>query len=272
MARLPSLSRCVLDRNTGEQHFQITRYAPRPALEPFVEHFWIVRWNLGERPPYRQSVLSHPAVNLTIIRAGTAIDAGITGLVRGNFSYTLRGEGRVFGVLFRPASFAAFVNIPQAELTDKRLALAEVFGPRGTAFQQKLLSLPDRDDELVECAEAFLSSLQPQQTVPLRCIQNIVDWIVAEREVTRVDQVVAYAGMPTRTLQRLFQQYVGATPKWVIQRSRLHEATARLTSEHASVCHLAYVLGYADQAHFIRDFKRAVERTPAAYARGARLK
>ena len=44
-----------------------------------------------------------PAANLTVIRAGSAVEAGITGLVRGKFSYLLRGKGRVFGILFRPA-------------------------------------------------------------------------------------------------------------------------------------------------------------------------
>ena len=80
-----------------------TRCALSSPIEPFADHFWIVRWDLRGCPPYRQRVLSHPAANLTVIRAGTAVEAGITGLVRGKFSYLLRGKGRVFGILFRPA-------------------------------------------------------------------------------------------------------------------------------------------------------------------------
>lgn len=73
--------------------------------------------------------------------------------------------------------------------------------------------------------------------------------------------------MSTRRMQRLFREYVGVTPKWVIQRYRLIEAAARLAAGRADdLADLALDLGYADQAHFIRDFKRIVGRPPAGYA------
>ena len=72
-------------------------------------------------------------------------------------------------------------------------------------------------------------------------------------------------------LQRLFGRYVGVSPKWVIQRYRLHEAAEQLaTGESVSQTELALNLGYSDQAHFIRDFKAIVGVSPAAYARATR--
>jgi AraC-like DNA-binding protein len=74
--------------------------------------------------------------------------------------------------------------------------------------------------------------------------------------------------MTPRALQRLFSEYVGVGPKWVIQRLRLHEAIAQVQQGHAvSWAALAQSLGYFDQAHFIADFRRLVGRTPAQYAR-----
>jgi AraC-like DNA-binding protein len=40
-----------------------------------------------------------------------------------------------------------------------------------------------------------------------------------------------------------------------------------LSEGAADLAGLALDLGYADQAHFIRDFKRLVGRPPAGYAR-----
>ena len=72
---------------------------------------------------------------------------------------------------------------------------------------------------------------------------------------------------PTRALQRLFGDYVGVSPKWVIKRYRLHEAVEQLAGGRPPEWSaLAQNLGYFDQAHFIRDFKRLVGRTPADYA------
>jgi AraC-like DNA-binding protein len=57
-------------------------------------------------------------------------------------------------------------------------------------------------------------------------------------------------------------------PKWVINRYRLHEAVERL-QEGAQInfSELAMELGYFDQAHFIRDFRKLVGCTPVAFAR-----
>nr|WP_242594970.1 helix-turn-helix domain-containing protein [Corallococcus exiguus] len=69
-------------------------------------------------------------------------------------------------------------------------------------------------------------------------------------------------------MQRLFNRYVGVNPKWVIQRYRLHEAAERLReTPPPELARLALELGYFDQAHFIRDFRRIVGCTPAGYAR-----
>jgi AraC-like DNA-binding protein len=75
-------------------------------------------------------------------------------------------------------------------------------------------------------------------------------------------------GLGLRKLQRLFDDYVGVSPKWVIQRYRLHEAAERIAAGRvADFADLALELGYADQAHFNRDFKKLVGRSPAEYAR-----
>jgi AraC-like DNA-binding protein len=91
--------------------------------------------------------------------------------------------------------------------------------------------------------------------------------ILSDRSVLRVEDLVVRWELPKRTLQRLFARYVGVTPKWVIQRYRLHEAAERLASPGTSQSQLATELGYSDQAHFIRDFRAIVGMSPAAYAR-----
>ena len=74
-------------------------------------------------------------------------------------------------------------------------------------------------------------------------------------------------GLSKRGLQRLFAEYVGIGPKWVIRRYRLHEVTARMAAGGAiDWAVLAADLGYADQGHFIRDFKSMFGGPPTWYA------
>lgn len=59
-------------------------------------------------------------------------------------------------------------------------------------------------------------------------VARIVDGIRDDPTVTRVDAVAQRYGIGVRRLQRLFTNYVGIGPKWVIR--CLHEAAGRAVS------------------------------------------
>jgi AraC-like DNA-binding protein len=83
----------------------------------------------------------------------------------------------------------------------------------------------------------------------------------------RVDKLAAALDVPVRRLQRLFADYVGASPKWVMRRARLHEAAERAErGGHVDWAGLASDLGYADQAHLTRDFTATIGVPPSRYA------
>jgi AraC-like DNA-binding protein len=91
--------------------------------------------------------------------------------------------------------------------------------------------------------------------------------IQAEPHLTRVDALADAAGLGVRRLQRLFAEYVGLGPKRVIRRYRLHEVGERLAAgAEIDWVGLATELGYADQAHFIRDFTAMIGESPTRYA------
>ena len=90
-------------------------------------------------------------------------------------------------------------------------------------------------------------------------INEIIEHITANRETTRVDDLKNQFNLTKRTLERLFRHYVGVSPIWVIRRYRLYEAADQLDrSEIVDWPRLAADLGYFDQAHFIKDFKRSL--------------
>ena len=102
-----------------------------------------------------------------------------------------------------------------------------------------------------------------------RLATSLVERLVDDRALIRVDQVVALAQRPERALQRLFQRHVGLSPKAVLRRFRLGEAAELLARPGApSLTELAHEPGYFDQAHFSRDFRAVVGRAPSAYAAG----
>jgi AraC-like DNA-binding protein len=127
--------------------------------------------------------------------------------------------------------------------------------------------------DLVEVVERYLRAHWPAPDPEVAEIGRIVHALLHDRTVTRVDEVCARFGVAPRTLQRMFQRYVGVSPKWVLRRYRLHEAAARLAEGTAGTwAEVAVDLGYFDQPHFIRDFTREIGMTPVAYAEACKRK
>lgn len=254
--------RGVLTPRPGERTFRLSRYQPSADLEFFVEHYWIFEWDLRGREPCNHQALPYPSVNLAIERG----DSRIFGVVQGKFSRTLVGEGWLFGAKFKPGGFYPFFRSPVSMLTDDSVSLGEVFGMKGEAAETEILALRN-EAEIVEVAETFLRGQSPERDDTVELIGRVIDCIITNPEITRVDHLVNRLGLNKRTLQRIFERYVGVSPKWVIRRYRLHEAADRLVGkETVNLPEMALDLGYFDQAHFINDFKKIVGTTPAKYA------
>nr|WP_236050286.1 helix-turn-helix domain-containing protein [Hymenobacter negativus] len=89
--------------------------------------------------------------------------------------------------------------------------------------------------------------------------------------IVPVSQVAAAAHATVRTLERKFKQAAGYTVKDVSSLMRFEQVRNHLWQHpRASLAGLAQELGYTDQAHLSREFKRYSGTTPAAFARKAR--
>ncbi len=189
----------------------------------------------------------------------------IVGVVRGRFTRLLENNGFVLGVKFRPGGFYPFARFPIAEITDRVVPLAEVFGRASDNLERTILEEAS-EARRAKLAEEFLLTRLPEPDENVDVVARAVDRILAEPRIRRVEDLVDPLGVSKRGLQRLFQRYVGVSPKWVIQRYRLHEAVERLEDRSdVNWASLAQYLGYFDQSHFIRDFKIVVGFAPGEY-------
>ncbi len=256
------MGRGVLRPDLAARRFTLSRHRPAEALAAFVEYYWILRWDLRGEPPHSQAVLPHPNVHLSFEPSL----AGIYGVHRGLFTRSLTGRGQVLGVRFLAGGFRPFWGAPVSGLTDRVVPLSGLFGTSASDAWRAVIRARS-DEEMVSAAEGLLLPAMPAVDPVAGLAASLVERIVGDPTLRRVSALSAASGMTARSLQRLFAEYVGVSPKWVMRRARLHEAAARADSgEPVDWAGLAAELGYADQAHLTRDFTATVGVTPTRYA------
>ncbi|MFC7680369.1 DUF6597 domain-containing transcriptional factor [Paenibacillus sp. GCM10028914] len=257
----PKPSMGVLNLKDSASKFSLTRHEPSEKFRPFVKHYWIIHWNLIGSPSHTQNVVPNPCVNLVVEPGKTAI----YGVSKSVHSHHLEGKGTVFGIKFKPGGFYPFIKKPVSGLTGHSLGTKDVFGIDPGEMENTILSQHE-PEHMVTMIEQMLLPYLPATDHKVIQINQIIDHIIQNPDITTVDQICDYIHLNKRTLQRMFSQYVGVHPKWVIKLYRLQHAAERMDYKtYEDFLKLSTDLGYYDQSHFIKDFKSTVGKTPEEY-------
>ena len=241
------------------------RVSPSSDLAPFVEHYWWVCWDVPE--PQVAEVLSYPSIHVTF----EGNHARIVGVVRAKFTRRLEGRGDLFAVKFRPGMFRPWYAASAIRLTNRTEMLGDELGAPASVLLDEIFAVPDELTR-AKILEARLRVALPPLDADAELARDLVERVRREPTLNSVAALCEATGLTPRSVQRLFRDYVGVGPKWVVRRFRLQEAAALLETSEETVGAVAARLGYFDQAHFVRDFKAVVGETPSEYLRRARTR
>ncbi|MBS43080.1 MAG: transcriptional regulator [Nocardioides sp.] len=252
----------------------MTRTPCDTTLARYVEHHWTLAWDLPDGVHHRSETLPHPACHLTVEHGAGRPEVGadpvvLTGVVTRRFEVDVRGRAWVHGVKFRPGGLAALTGLDARTLADRTVPAAGLVPPDVVSAVRELA--PGTPTDLASaCVDAALAPhVDAAGDDPAYdLLLGLVADVLGDRSVLRIDDLERRAGVPRRRLERLFSRYVGASPKWVLARYRMHDVVAALDAGHdGSLADLAAEHGWYDQAHFTRDFTALVGVPPGAYVR-----
>ncbi|HEX9030860.1 MAG TPA: helix-turn-helix domain-containing protein [Streptosporangiaceae bacterium] len=272
-------SRGILNPRLLQERVQLTRYPAGPGLAALVDRFWAVRWDLPPGMVHRQQVLTHPGANISVghpsarpgdTRAGP-VEARLHGVARGLSERVLAGQGWTVAALTRPGGLGALATGPASDFTDRVVSFGPALGADEAALVSQVAAEPAEEARIGLLAAALERSVDPARLDAAAEVARVARLAETDRTVRRLADLCELADARPRTLQRMFLRYAGVSPTWVIRRYRLLEAAEAVrTGYPVPWAELAPALGYADQAHLIRDFRAAIGQTPAAYAAIAR--
>jgi len=241
----------------------IHRFAPSPELGDVVRRYWMPVWSLPDGRSSVQRVLQYPVCLIVVSDSYALLVGPSTGLS----TQELTGSGWALGTMLQPAAGLALCGGPVEQLTDRAIPLAdEALAGRIREAVGDDPHDPDHQQAAVAALEEALAGLLPVDDEG-RLVNAIVEYVEGDQQVQRVGQVCEKFAITERTLQRLTARRIGLSPKWLIQRRRLHEAAERLAGDdRPDLARVAADLGYADQAHFGRDWRTVTGVTPGEFA------
>jgi len=249
-----------------------------PRLQAYIKHYWITLGALEEQASSKILPMDHIDMVVPLI--------GDYSVIYGNKE--INGQSKVFfhgireipldvirhdyvecfGISFKTWGFYPFVNKPLSDYQKRSVFLEK----ENEALAAKILDAVKSIETLSE--EGSVEALIKHIENILLDYLNRVDISAYEEQVPllrelcqadedQIDLIADHHHMSVRTLERLFNKYIGVPPR-TLYKIRQFESASRavLFDEEASLTEIAYDSDYYDQAHFSKKFKKYTKESP----------
>lgn len=247
---------------------------PAPALRRLVRCYWFLTGTAESEPAGDPALpdgspelifnLADPF--LAIPATGAPIEqplAMLVGQITGPF--VVRPTGRIDMVGVRLEAHGGFLFAgSQDAILDRWLGPdqldPEPIGPIRAALLQSA-GPKDRTAVLDDHLTRFFEHARR----PDPRVDRAVRAIRASHGTVPLGSLTRDLGTTPRTLQRLFADQVGLSPKLLARIVRFHRVFAAWRDDPRSLARVAAECGYFDQSHLIRDFRDFAGAAPAAF-------
>jgi AraC-like DNA-binding protein len=174
---------------------------------------------------------------------------------------------RTIGVFFRSGRAAPFLRVAIAHLTDRAIAIEDVWGTAGSRITHELGELDEaaRIDRVESVLLARLAA--GRERGGALDVEGLAASVDGRHGRMTVDAMAHAAGVSRQYLSRAFRERIGITPKLYGRLARFQSGLV-YAGARAAVDWSCAALdgGYADQSHMIAEFREFSGLTPQALA------
>jgi AraC-like DNA-binding protein len=244
----------------------IQEFDPAPELRGVVQR----AADFQERSaPLRR--LESPLVGVVLI-VSLGPDMEIDGRPVGSFVAGVWDRPRLTGHYGEQAGYQLYLDlrgarrllgVPAGELANRLVALEEVVGGFAAELAERL-SDARCAWERHATAQRLLAGRLSATEAPTREVAYVLERLRTTCGAARVETLAREVGWSRRHLASRFRDTVGLPPKAVGRLFRVQHAAQRVRAGDR-LADVAYEAGYADQAHFNREFRELVGCTPSEF-------
>ena len=248
--------------------------APIPELAAFVDCVWTLEGHAhgpGDPQPVmpdgRPELILHlgdPFQRLEHGRAERQASMLFAGQLPRQLTLQPTGAIAVLGVRFHPHGAAGILPIPQHELAGAPIGLDVISVPLARDLRFVEDSAADVPQAAALVQQVLARRIDRSRVDPR--VRFAVQTIQRSRGQVSIDRLADAAGLTRRHLERRFLSAVGVTPKRLARMARFQHALRVLDGDSPpNGADTALACGYADQSHFIRDFRSIAGCSPGEH-------
>lgn len=251
---------------------------PHPALTPWVDRYWSFRTKGDAKtftpdqcciplgmPEFMAHLYGRPSAGLYKGQWTTFPKAYFTGISTTPMVWRMQGTACMVGARLKPEGALRLLGLPLGGMCD---AFADATDHVDKATWARLgphLDLRDPPAAIAGLEQVLLEKLKESDGLHDRFVEALCR--IREQGV-RWDKKALYDCLfvGDRQMQRMFKARLGLSPRAYFKLMRFREAYDNSRAhEQVDWIGLAALLGYSDQPHLIRDFKRFAGSSPQVF-------
>ena len=178
-----------------------------------------------------------------------------------NFSAHVESDGNteMIVAVFHPHTARMFIDTPPSAFYNQEISGFDLGNRNLNVLARRILECNDTDSAVRILEEGLMARVR--DSLNIERIGATINAILRKPAIS-VHDLAGIACLGKKQFERVFRENVGMNPKEYCIIARFQKALAMLQSGTREYADVAYGSGYADQSHFIRDFRRICGFTP----------
>lgn len=234
---------------------------PEPRLSRYIYCYWQLKSTEKLSAPFFYRVIPDGCIDI-FFNMNCTQEARIMGFSTRHAEFNLEGSFYYAGIRFMPAAFPLIFYLNASELTNRDESLFDVVPLLANDLVQQLASAFDFEKVTRILNNYFLKKIETIKLFQDKRVYNAIHIVLSSHGNINLKSDID-TGISPRQLRRLFEFYVGDTPKMFSKVVRFQYFFQLLSSEKGNAYNkLFHEAGYYDQPHFNKDFKTFFGLTP----------
>lgn len=248
--------------NVSGDKVQYTEVFPAAVLQPLIYCYWQLKTSQPLSEVFFYRVVADGCIDI-FFETENPSQSFVMGFSNSYTQFPLQSSFNYTGIRFLPTAFPQLFNINAGELTN-RFELLDVVLPDVAKFIKSCFQDLMTSDDMKKALDKYFIELFSRIRLNIDSrLYEALEIILKNQGVVNV-QTALDTGISSRQLRRLFEFYIGDTPKTFSKIVRFQNLLHGKPSASALRKNKLFLdAGYYDQAHFIKEFKTLFGTTPS---------